>query len=364
MWIGCRLVRVSFFTAALALFAPAAARGAFTVVVLPDTQLYSENYPEIFATQTQWIVDHAAEQNIRFVTHVGDIVQNFASGPDRNLVEWQRADAAMRTLDPVADLPYSVSLGNHDYDVGDDNAGTASRYVEFFGPGRYAGRSWYGGSSPDGRNHYQFFTGDGQTFLHLNLEFEPPEGAIQWADSIIHQHFGVPTILTTHKYLDFNALPAVDLESTGGSPASAVFSRLVFNHPQVFMVFSGHRPAERHSTMVNIAGAPVLAMLADYQARANGGDGWLRLVHFEPENSRIWVQTYSPTRGSGLGEFERDPSSEFEFTMNFAERFAVPPVPEPHTAAMIVLALIVYAVKRAASPPLAATSPSPRVPNR
>ena len=29
----------------------------FTVVVLPDTQFYSESYPGIFDNQTQWIVE-------------------------------------------------------------------------------------------------------------------------------------------------------------------------------------------------------------------------------------------------------------------------------------------------------------------
>src|SRR4051794_36892986 len=85
----------------------------FTVVVLPDTQFYAQSYPATFDAQTQWILDHLGTNNIKFVTHVGDIVQNAASGPDRNLIEWQRADAAFDRLDGF--VPYSVALGNHDY---------------------------------------------------------------------------------------------------------------------------------------------------------------------------------------------------------------------------------------------------------
>ena len=48
-----------------------------TIVMLPDTQLYSENNPEIFHDQTRWVAEHIAEENIRFVTHVGDVVQNY-----------------------------------------------------------------------------------------------------------------------------------------------------------------------------------------------------------------------------------------------------------------------------------------------
>jgi hypothetical protein len=47
-------------------------------------------------------------------TQVGDVVQNNA----RNPIEFSRADAAMARLD--SRVPYSVALGNHDFDVVND----------------------------------------------------------------------------------------------------------------------------------------------------------------------------------------------------------------------------------------------------
>ena len=86
----------------------------FTVVVLPDTQFYSQSFPEQFRAQTHWIVDNRAAENIVLVSHVGDIVQNGGQGPARNAAEWNNADAAMNILDNNAqDLPYGVVLGNH-----------------------------------------------------------------------------------------------------------------------------------------------------------------------------------------------------------------------------------------------------------
>ena len=41
---------------------------------MPDTQHYSESFPAIFTSQTQWIVDNKDARNIVFVTHEGDIV--------------------------------------------------------------------------------------------------------------------------------------------------------------------------------------------------------------------------------------------------------------------------------------------------
>jgi hypothetical protein len=50
--------------------------------VLPDTQYYSQKYPEIFTQQTQWIVDNAKTQNIVFVSQEGDLVDNYSSEKD------------------------------------------------------------------------------------------------------------------------------------------------------------------------------------------------------------------------------------------------------------------------------------------
>ena len=53
-----------------------AAAPEFTIIALPDTQHYSESFPAIFTSQTQWIVDNKEARNIVFVTHEGDIVES------------------------------------------------------------------------------------------------------------------------------------------------------------------------------------------------------------------------------------------------------------------------------------------------
>jgi len=47
--------------------------------------------------------------------------------------------------------------------------------------------------------------------------------------------------------------------------------------------------------------------LADYQGRANGGEGWLRILEFSPSNNVVRVKTFSPT----LDRYETDADSEF-----------------------------------------------------
>ena len=70
----------------------------FTVVLLPDTQFYSEKYPETFVSQTMWIRERAKADNIKFVVCLGDIVQN---APVED--EWRRADEAARILSSFDD---------------------------------------------------------------------------------------------------------------------------------------------------------------------------------------------------------------------------------------------------------------------
>ena len=66
----------------------------FTVVVLPDTQFYSESYPAIFDNQTQWIIDEAENLNVAFVTHEGDIVNQATVS-----AQWQNANRSLSKLD-------------------------------------------------------------------------------------------------------------------------------------------------------------------------------------------------------------------------------------------------------------------------
>ncbi len=290
------------------LSAAAQSSETFTVAVLPDTQFYSETFPQLFNAQTQWIVDNVLQENIQFVSHVGDIVQNGGEGPDLNALEWARADAAMSILDDnLPSLPYGAVLGNHDLDIVGFQS-TAEEYVANFGSARYEGKPWYGGASSDQFNHYQTFAVGGREYLHISLEWRPRSTSLQWAQSVIDAHPNIPTILSTHEYTQ-----------ASGSRSSAgenVFVNLVNPNDQIFLVLSGHIIGEGAQTATNMAGNPVFEVLADYQHRNNGGDGWLRLIEFDEQNDQLNFRTYSPT----LDRFETDANSQFSFSMDFDQR--------------------------------------------
>jgi hypothetical protein len=72
----------------------------FTIVALPDTQYYSQyaKLAPIFAAQTQWVVNNRVTENVAFVTHPGDIVQNGATGTNQNLTGWHGPTPPSRSL--------------------------------------------------------------------------------------------------------------------------------------------------------------------------------------------------------------------------------------------------------------------------
>ena len=78
------------------------------------------------------------------------------------------------------------------------------------------------------------------------------------------------------------------------------------NADQVFLVLCGHIHGEAQRTDV-VNGHQVHQLLADYQTRANGGNGWLRILEFHPAEREIFVKTFSPY----LNSYESDANSQF-----------------------------------------------------
>jgi hypothetical protein len=265
------------------------------------------------------------------------------------LDEWKRADAAYDRLDGA--VPYSVTLGDHDYAEEGNKASSTANYLNYFGPGRYSNYSWYRGSGPGGLNHYQIFQAGGRSFLHISLEWEPagpssdPSTPLGWARSVIEANPGLPTIISTHAYMwdkpgDKGRTPDSALEGylgdpdvpSPGSSGEAMFRALVEPYPQVFMVLSGglhyaHGTdylGEHQQVSFNSDGLPVYEMLSDYQDYPEGSQSYLRIIEFIPGGGaggldRISVRTYSPV----LDQYLTDASSQFQFDLSFADRWAL-----------------------------------------
>jgi Bacterial Ig domain/Calcineurin-like phosphoesterase len=265
-----------------------AAAPEFTIIALPDTQHYSEAFPAVFTSQTQWIVDNKDARNIVFVTHEGDIVEHNGLNS-----EWLVAIDAMGRLD--GHVPYGMGPGNHDQPT--------TLYNQYFPYTRYQNETWYGGHFQNlNDNNFQLFSGGGLNFVIVHLEFCPPATAVSWASGVFATYPDRIGIVTTHGYLGLAAQRSVNLCTN----TQYLWDGLAVPNPNLHFMLAGHVHGE--SRRVDTAnGHSVFQMLADYQDRATGGEGWLRILRFVPSEDRVYVQTYSPW----LNRFETDADSEF-----------------------------------------------------
>ncbi len=271
----------------------------FTIIVLPDTQGYSQNYPWFFNNQTQWIADNVESQNIIFVTQLGDLVNI-----PYDLIQWENANQSMSTLD--GKVPWAVLPGNHDM-----KEGNITNFNTYFGPDRFSSEAWYGGAyrAGDNSNSYQLFSASGTDYLFLNLQYDPSDDVLRWAGQIIDSHSDRKVIVTTHDYL-MGFLGLGQRSEIG----ERIWHGLIKQHAeQVFLVLCGHAGAE-DLIADSINGNIVYQMLADYQNSTYIESGWLRILTFAPSQGKVFVKTYSPI----LDKYKHDPQSEFTLDYNKA----------------------------------------------
>ncbi|MCX6695056.1 MAG: metallophosphoesterase, partial [Candidatus Altiarchaeota archaeon] len=146
----------------------------FTLIILPDTQMYSQDYPNIFTNQTRWIASQVNARNIVFVAGEGDIANTQATW------QYQNANNSLSVLDGV--VPYAVLPGNHDYNDGGVN------YNLFFNASRYSGYGWYGGNYMGYNNSYHFFSAGGSDYMLMSLGFCPNASVVSWANQTLRNY--------------------------------------------------------------------------------------------------------------------------------------------------------------------------------
>jgi len=281
----------------------------FSIIVLPDTQLYALNHPKIFFRQTEWIKQQKEALNIVGVIHEGDVTHNNTEE------EWKIADQAMSTLDGV--VPYCVVVGNHDGGTAPNRDGTAL-FNRYFGPQRFLKKPWYGAHFGRGNeNAYYYIHAAGMKLLIVCLEFGPRDEVLEWANEVVAKHKYHRTIVVTHVYTDWNdtrigegnsEIPRYD--GYNANHADDMWDKFVKKHESIFVVLSGHilNDGLGRLTSVGDKGNKVHQILANYQMKENGGNGWLRIMKFLPAKDKIIVTTYSPV----LQRYANDAQNRFE----------------------------------------------------
>jgi len=233
-------------------------------------------------------------------------------------VEWRRGDTAMKSLeDPnltglPEGIPYGVCVGNHDQSPNGDFSGTTSYYNKYFGKARFTGRSYYGGHyATNNNNFYDLFSVGNIDFLVLYFEFNTSTtnftrsgGPLDWGESIIKSYPKRNVIVISHYVLSSTA--------SFTSQGLNIYKRFKI-YPNFKLMFGGHVPdSAAEAVKVSTSnGNTVYTVLSNYQGRAKGGNGLLRIYQFDPANNNVAVKTYSPYTGA----YETDANSQFNMNV-------------------------------------------------
>ncbi len=311
-------------------------QGAWTMIMLPDLQNYMKwgrNQP-ILDLMMAWIEENIDSLNIKMVVCVGDLVQNNEKitndydGNQSTQRQWENVARAFSKLD--GKVPYIAATGNHDYSV-DRQGNRTSRYSEFF----TVECNYLNGKLlvQNSRNEegkptlenaaYEIKNLNGKDYLFMVTEYGPRDTIVTWAKKIVNleQYSDHRIVLVTHNYLnaqDNRTSGDVtwllwepysinnEIQKTTGiklptaNNGQQIWEKLVQPSTNIELILCGHISGEGYRVDDNVAGKQVHQMLFDAQSMGgggrtgNGGDGWLRILEFAPDNKTVKVKTFSP----------------------------------------------------------------------
>jgi hypothetical protein len=280
-----------------------------TLVLLPDVQSYTENYPHILHSQVDWIVEHSTDFDM--VLQQGDLTEH------NNREEWEVARAAFSKLNHV--IPYVLAVGNHDMGSApgkNADVRNTAMFNTFFPYREMAQLPAFGDVFEPEKmdNAYYLFESGNRKWMVLTMEFGPRESVLEWANKVVDSHPERVVIVNTHGYMysDSTRMGPGDKwlpqsygigKDTGQHRANngeQIWRKLVKKHPNIRFVFSGHVLNSGVGTLISVndEGFPVYQLLANYQnwvkGSVNGGNGFLRILTLDHKTHTLTVKTYSP----------------------------------------------------------------------
>lgn len=310
--------------------------GGYSLIVLPDTQYYyndqgDRNYLKWIA-QGRWILDHAEDQRIQYVLHLGDVTDE-GDHSEIHRSQWEGAHSMGRMITSVC--PLAVTTGNHD--VMDNGRDGWFSEAFAFGPGtEYATQASLAGVFEPDRyeNSYHLFSAEGRDWMVLCLEWGPRNAVIAWANEVLRAYPERTVVVVVHAYLfrdssryDWRLLGAEDAEGKqSGNPkgygglqgnvggvhdGQDLWENLVLPNDNVKWVVCGHVSRSGHGrrTVIRPNGTVVHEHLVNFQHWTGDGNGYMRRYAIAADNRTVAVQSFSPyTR-----EVLPGPDLEFNF---------------------------------------------------
>lgn len=292
--------------------------GKSSIIVLPDTQKYTQYYPDHFYAQTHWIREQKEAQDIRLVLHLGDIVQHDIES------EWRIAKDALSTLDGL--VPYALVPGNHDYQ---ETRGSLTRNTQLNTHFKAEDiHQWAGESGlfEEGKidNNYQLFSTGSLNWIVINLEWAPRDVVLDWANQVTASFPDRLAIVVTHAYLycdgtryDHKHRPKqhwgphryrTSYRKSNINDGEQIWQKFIRKHGNIVMTLSGHVLAKgvAHLESRGDFGNTVHQVLANYQMKQEGGMGFLRILEIDERTMMVRTRTYSPSYDRYLTDANND----------------------------------------------------------
>ncbi|MFT4094042.1 MAG: metallophosphoesterase [Niabella sp.] len=311
-------------------------KGSWTLIMVPDLQNYvkwQRNQP-LMNLMMAWIAENIDSLNIKMVMGMGDLVENNEKitsdydGDQTTKSQWEAVSKAFDRLD--GKVPYIAATGNHDYSI-DREGRRSSHYSEYFTTEKNPlNQKILVQNTRDEQGQptlehaaYELKGLNGKDYLFMTIGYAPQDTVLTWAKHIaaLDQYKNSRIILSTHAYLDakdkrtsgvinwlywepynihneIQKSPKVQLP--GANNGEQIWKKLVQPSANIEMVLCGHISGEGYRSDKNSAGKTVHQILFDAQSMGgghrygNGGDGWLRILEFCPDNKTVKVKTFSP----------------------------------------------------------------------
>ena len=263
-------------------------RGEWALVVIPDTQHYSQNRANAPIAHMHkafdWIVSIKDRLNIQFVQGLGDITESWNAR-----WEWDNSSAAWYKLQ--GQLPHMPVQGNHD---------SPASLNEYFPVSSFSRESWWGGDYGGIENNYALLNIGREKYLFLQVQAhdqysKPGPAALVWAKQILANNPDRKVILATH-----------DLWAT-----TIIKDNLLTKYDNIVFANAGHdcvREASYVTTGPN--GGVSHNFVTDYQCDSQEVM-LIRYYIFKPLEDKVDYFTYSPV----TDKFEQDASSQGSFTL-------------------------------------------------
>lgn len=282
------------------------ADGKFSIAVYPDTQ-QEVGSDSRFVDRATYLVAKRKALDLRFVNHVGDVV-NWDT-PSHG--QYRVAQQAMVPLE-TAKIPYSLSIGNHDTQatgVGgsardprrtkQQQRDTSTFNAYFKADRQGAVRGAFEAGKVD--NTFSTFNAGGKKWLVLNLELWPRVAAVAWAKNVVATHPQHNVIVSSHNLMSGNGGISGPAAATayeyGDVNPRYLFDHLILAYPNIRMTLSGHVGSAAQRVDTGQHGNKVVSYLQTFHSNT---DNPTRLIEFNVKTNSVTAKVIGIKSGTTL----------------------------------------------------------------